>query len=230
MRALVIAPHPDDEILGVGGVIARLSRVGHEVDVVVVTTGKPPLFDEEYVRQVRREASEAHEILGVRETTFLEEFPAAGLDGVPAHRLNQVLTEVLREKRPDILFVPFAGDIHRDHQMTFASALVAARPVHEWKVRAIYAYETLSETNWYAPPVTPAFLPNSFFDIAEVLEVKLDALRAYRSQVKPFPNERSLEAVEALARVRGATVGVEAAEAFVLIRQTISRNDELEGR
>jgi LmbE family N-acetylglucosaminyl deacetylase len=218
MRVLVIAPHPDDEVLGVGGVIARMSREGHEVQVVVITTGQPPLFSEQFVLQVRKEAAEAHRLLGVMETSFLDGFPAAGLDGVPSHRLNEALTRVLTEKQPELLFVPFPGDIHLDHRITFTSALVAARPIHEHKVKAIYAYETLSETNWFAPPVTPGFLPNTFFDITEVLDTKLEALKAFKSQMKSFPNERSLEAVTALAKFRGATVGFAAAEAFVLLR------------
>jgi LmbE family N-acetylglucosaminyl deacetylase len=218
MRALVIAPHPDDEILGVGGVIARLSREGHEVHVVVITMGQPPLFSEEFVRQVRAEAAEAHAYLGVTETSFLDGFPAAGLDSVPSHRLNDAIARILIDKEPELLFVPFAGDLHIDHRIIFASTLVAARPIQEFKIKTIYAYETLSETNWYAPPITPGFLPNSFFDITDVLDMKLEALRFYKSQLKPFPNERSLEAVHALARFRGATVGFEAAEAFVMLR------------
>jgi LmbE family N-acetylglucosaminyl deacetylase len=225
VRAIIIAPHPDDEILGTGGVISRLSRAGHEVDVVIVTCGQPPLFTKACVQKVRDEARQAHRSLGVRETVFLEGFPAAGLDALPSHRLNQALTEVVTARTPDWLFLPFAGDIHRDHQIVFTSALVAARPSGSHRVRAIYAYETLSETNWHAPPITPGFHPNIFFDITGSLPAKLQAMEYYASQLKPFPNERSLEAVKALARYRGATVGVEAAEAFVLVRQVVPEDD-----
>lgn len=228
MRVLVIAPHPDDEILGVGGVIACLSRAGHEVHVTIVTSGQPPLFDEESVRQVRREARRAHELLGVQGTRFLEDLPAAGLDTVPGHVLNAAIGRTLDETRPEVLFIPFAGDVHRDHQLVFTSALVAARPNLSGCPRAIYAYETLSETNWYAPPITPGFMPNTFIDISEVLEVKLAAFEAYESQVRSFPHERSSEALEALAKVRGATVGVRAAEAFVLVRQLMTSIEMLE--
>jgi LmbE family N-acetylglucosaminyl deacetylase len=225
VRALVVAPHPDDEILGAGGVISRLSQTGHDVEVVVVTSGQPPLFTESYVQRVQDEARQAHRTLGVKESIFLEGFPAAGLDALPSHRLNHALTEVVTTRAPDWLFLPFAGDIHRDHQIVFTSALVAARPSGPHRVRAIYAYETLSETNWHAPPITPGFHPNIFFDVTDFLPAKLEAMECYASQLKPFPNERSLEAVKALARYRGATVGVEAAEAFVLVRQVVPEED-----
>jgi LmbE family N-acetylglucosaminyl deacetylase len=217
-RVLVIAPHPDDEVLGVGGTIARLAREGHDVFVVIVTRGDPSMFDPGFIEQGRYEALEAHRLLGVHDTIFLEGFPAALLDTVPHSRLNDALKEVIYDIKPQILFIPFNGDIHRDHRLVFESALVAARPNNNCQIQAIYVYETLSETNWNAPLLTPSFSPNTYFDISSFLELKLEAMRIYQSQLKPFPHERSLEAIQALARLRGATVGLEAAEAFILIR------------
>ncbi|NTV73836.1 MAG: PIG-L family deacetylase, partial [Holophaga sp.] len=112
----------------------------------------------------------------------------------------------------------FPGDLHRDHQLVFHSALVAARPGSAGFPRRLYAYETLSETNWNAPQLTPGFIPNHFVDISGTLEDKLDAFALFRSQVRPPPHERSLETLRALAVLRGATVGLAAAEAFVTIR------------
>lgn len=217
-RVVVIAPHPDDEILGVGGTIARLAHEGHDIFVAIVTHGDPSMFDPAFISQGRREALEAHRLLGVRDTIFMESFPAALLDTVPHSQLNEALRKVLHDLKPKLLFIPFKGDVHLDHRLVFESALVAARPNSMQQIQAIYAYETLSETNWNAAPLTPGFLPNTYFDISAFLEVKLEAVRIYQSQLKPFPHERSLEAIRALARLRGATVGFEAAEAFVLIR------------
>ena len=115
--------------------------------------------------------------------------------------------------------MPFPGDIHRDHQLVFEAAMVAARPAGPVYPLRILAYETLSETNWNAPFLTPAFTPNVFIDIAETLETKLAAFAAFASQVRAFPAERSVEALSALARLRGATVHRAAAEAFVLVRE-----------
>lgn len=219
--ALVIAPHPDDEVLGVGGTLARLADEQRQTVVVVVTRGGPPLFEEHIVETARAEAREAHALLGVHETIFLD-FPAARLDEVPHHELNAALQAVVRRVAPSSVFVPFRGDVHLDHQLIFDSAMVAVRPVAGCSVTEVLAYETLSETNWHAPRgITAAFIPDCWVRIEAQLERKLDAMRAFRTQLRAFPSERSLEALEALARLRGATVGVPAAEAFMTIRRVV---------
>lgn len=215
---LVIAPHPDDEILGCGGTIARLTADGQTVHVVITTRGEPSRYPPEDVERVRAEAAAAHTLLGVTQSHWLDH-PAAELDRVPHAELNGSMDALFETVRPDTLFLPFAGDIHLDHQLTFRSALVAARP-RNWRYPTrIYAYETLSETNWSAPCLAPGFAPNVFVDIHETLDRKLDAFACYRSQVCAFPNERSPEALRALATLRGATVHRRAAEAFLLIRE-----------
>lgn len=217
MTTLVLSPHPDDEVLGVGGTIAALARDGHAVHVVIVTKGDS-LFDARFIEQGRAEARKAHEILGVTATHFLDEFPAAKLDTVPHFQLNARLASVIRELRPETVYIPFVGDVHRDHQAVAESAMVACRPIDGSSVRQILTYETLSETNWNAPGITPAFTPNVFTDVSATLQQKLDAMAAFKSQLRPFPHERSVQAIEHLARYRGATVGVAAAEAFLLVR------------
>lgn len=217
-RALVVAPHPDDEVLGCGGTIARLADTGCEVDVAIITRGKPPRFDDADAECVRRETEAAHAVLGVKRTHFAD-FPAAELDRVAHADLNRALVELVGDTAPDTLFLPFIGDIHLDHQLVFTAGLVAARPTGARFPTRIFAYETLSETNWYAAGITPSFCPNVFIDISDYCERKLAAFAAYRSQVRPFPHERSVEALRALALLRGATVQRKAAEAFVLIRE-----------
>lgn len=217
-RALVIAPHPDDEVLGCGGTMARLADMGREVHVAIVTRGMPPRFDPADVDAVRKEAEAAHDLLGVRETHYLD-LPAAELDGIPHSRVNEAISGLVARLAPDSLFLPFIGDVHVDHQLIFTSGMVAARPRGGAYPARIYAYETLSETNWYAPYVTPAFCPNVFVDISAVLPRKLGAFQCYGSQVQSFPDERSVETLEALARLRGSTVFRAAAEAFVLVRE-----------
>jgi N-acetylglucosamine malate deacetylase 1 len=216
-NVLVIAPHPDDEVLGVGGTMARLRRLGAKVRVAIMTRGHSPLFDPEVSVVGRREAREAHSLLGVAETRFLD-FPAAELDGVAHQALNREIEKLVTECRPDAVFVPFVGDIHQDHKEIFDSTLVAVRPNRAGYPAIVMAYETLSETNWNAPYLTPAFNPNVFVDVADTLEVKLEAMRAFASQSKAFPHERSEETIRALATLRGSTVFRQAAEAFVLVR------------
>lgn len=214
---LVVAPHPDDEVLGAGGTIARLASEGRDVHVAIVTKGGPPLFDEAFIQRGRNEARQAHQVLGVKETVFLDGFPAALLDTIPQSTLNAGLREAIDAVDPELLFIPFPGDLHIDHRMVAEAALVATRPNRRHAIAAVLAYEALSETNWGAPG-TPGFAPNVFVDVSKQLDLKLEAMGRYASQLQPFPHERSLEALRALAIGRGATAGLEAAEAFVLIR------------
>jgi LmbE family N-acetylglucosaminyl deacetylase len=218
-RTLVIAPHGDDELLGVGGTMARRADAGDEVHVLITTRGYPPQFSEESARRTSAGLLAAHCLLGVTGTTILD-FPAAGLDIVPHSELNTQLLAVVERIRPELVFLPFNGDIHRDHQRVFLSAMVALRPNGSFTARAIYAYETLSETNWGAPYLMPNFVPNVYVDISAFLETKIRAMEAVDAQIKPFPHERSAQALRALATLRGATVGCPAAEGFVLVRQT----------
>lgn len=218
MRILAIAPHPDDEVLGVGGTLARFSKEGHECYAAIVTRGDPTMFAPDSIEQVRNEARQAHHLLGLQDTIFLEGFFAALVDTVPHSKLNIALGKLLNDVSPDLLFLPFPGDLHRDHRLVFESALVAARPSSSHTIQGIYCYETLSETNWNAAYLTSGFQPNVYYDITDCLDLKLKAMNLYQSQLKPFPFERSLTALEALATLRGATVGFRAAEAFVHIR------------
>jgi N-acetylglucosamine malate deacetylase 1 len=219
-RMLVVAPHLDDEVLGAGGTIARLADAGAEVVIAVVTRGAPPLFSDESEATTRDEARAAHQLLGVDRTLFLDH-PAAQLDGVPHHVMNRTLGDLIREVGPDTLLLPFVGDIHLDHQLTFLSAMVAARPAGPEFPRRILCYETVSKTNWHAPFISPTFVPNVYVDISAQLDRKIEAMARYGSQQREFPHERSLAALRALAMFRGATVHREAAEAFMLVRQVI---------
>lgn len=214
---LVIAPHPDDEVLGVGGTMARLSDAGAEVHVAIVTTGRAPRFPAEQVARVRAEAKAAHHALGVTATHYLD-CPAAELGEYAHTDLNRAISGIVGQVDPRTIFAPHPGDIHLDHQLSFLSALVASRPHQHHYPTRIFAYETLSETNWNAPYLTPGFLPNLFIDISDTLQRKLDAFALFESQQKAAPHERSVAALTALATLRGATVHRSAAEAFVTIR------------
>nr|WP_068078250.1 PIG-L deacetylase family protein [Novosphingobium lentum] len=215
---LVIAPHPDDEILGCGGTMARLTDAGNRVVVAVVTKGQAPAFDPAFVAQVRDELAAAHNVIGVNEVRFLD-LPAAAMDTLAGATINSAFDTLVRDIQPDTMFVPFIGDIHTDHQLAFTGAMVAARPRNATIPLRIFAYETLSETNWYAPGITPAFLPNLYIEISATIDRKLAAFRCFSSQVRDFPDERSIRAIEALATLRGAAVYRDSAEAFMVIRQ-----------
>lgn len=218
-RALVVAPHMDDEVLGCGGTIARLASAGVEVHVVIVTVGRPPLFTLVEEERCIAEAREAHAILAIAETHHIR-LPAAELDTLARSEIERALAEVIAKVAPELLFLPFNGDAHMDHQLVFAAGVAAARASGGPPAR-IWIYETLSETNWNAPYVTPGFFPTVHVGIEETLERKLAAMRVYASQLKAPPSERSLAAIEALARRRGASVHRPAAEAFIAMRELL---------
>lgn len=216
-QVLVIAPHPDDEVLGCGGTIARLSREDHEVYVLIVTMAYTPDWSEEFIKNREYEIKEAHEILGVKKTHFLN-YPTVRLDTIPRKELNEKITQIVHQVKPNIVFIPYKGDLHHDHRIVFEASLVALRPIKH-KVTKIISYEVLSETEWgYEYSV---FKPNVYFDITETFDKKLEAMRAYMSEIKRFPHPRSTDAIEALAKKRGSEIGVKYAEAFHLIREII---------
>jgi N-acetylglucosamine malate deacetylase 1 len=214
---LIVAPHPDDEILGCGGTIMKLSYAGARVIVLIVTRGKKELYSDERILNVRNEARNAHRILGVTETRFLE-FPAPDLHLVSFAEISGAISEVVKLFDISALYLPHHGDIHSDHRVVFNAGLVAARPVHGNPVKRIYSYETLSETEWAAPSCDNAFIPTHFVNISEHFASKVEAMKCFKSQLREFPNPRSLKAIEALANLRGSTVGFQYAEAFVTIR------------
>ena len=220
-KILVIAPHPDDEILGCGGTIIKNIAEGNEVYICIVTKGFPPLFNPERTSKNQQDARDCHAHLGIKKTFFLD-YPAAMLEKVERHEMNGKFLQVIQEVQPDEVFIPHWGDMQRDHQIVADAAMVALRPKYHPQVKRIYGYETMSETGWNAPNMQNEFIPNVYVDISDNLEKKKEALSFFTLQVSSFPDARSLEAIEALARYRGALMDMKAAEAFMLIREIIS--------
>ncbi|MEG1887030.1 MAG: PIG-L deacetylase family protein [Oscillospiraceae bacterium] len=218
MKILVVAPHADDEILGVGGTIAKHIASGDEVYACVATRPFEPIFKEGVFQIIRGETQKAHECLHIKKTYYLE-LPTVMLEQIPRHELNDKICAVVTEVMPDVVYIPHFGDMQKDHQLIAEAAMVAVRPKYAHKVSTIYAYETLSETEWSTPHNSNVFIPNVYNDISDFLDIKLRAMACYHSQLSEFPNPRSLGAVEALAKYRGSTILASAAEAFALIRE-----------
>ena len=139
------------------------------------------------------------------------------MNAYPEFKLSLEISKIINEIKPDTVFIPHPGDMHQDHKAVYRSALVAMRPQGVHKVRQILCYETLSETNW-GPMNEKPFVPNCFIDVSESFTKKVEGMKCFESQIKQFPHSRSLEAIEALAKYRGATIGVERAEAFFVER------------
>ena len=224
MRVLVFAPHPDDEVLGCGGTIARHAEHGDEVYVCVMTCGHPPIYDDTKMKEenwphtLYPEIKKSHNLLGIKETYYLD-FPAAGMETASRYAINGKVMDIVQKVQPDIVYMPHFGDMQKDHMITAEAVMVAVRPKYGHIVQSVYAYETLSETEWNIPHAANAFIPNVYIDITDTLNNKLQAMSCYKSQLSDFPNPRSLEAVSALAKLRGSTMGAKAAEAFMLVRE-----------
>jgi LmbE family N-acetylglucosaminyl deacetylase len=217
MNILVIAPHPDDEVLGCGGTIGRLSSEGNTVTLCIVTKPYPPDWSVEYIDKKALEIKKSNKKLGISRTLFLG-FPTVKLDTVPQKELNDSLLKVIVDTKPDIVFIPHSGDLNKDHRIVHEAALVATRPLSSL-VKKILAYETLSETEWGHS--IAHFRPGVYIDITGFIELKKEAMRLFETELKTAPHPRSLELISALAMKRGSEIGVKYAEAFMLIREII---------
>lgn len=204
-----------------GGTIARLTGAGEDV-VVAILTGhgdEPhPLWPPEHFEPIRAECRIAAEVMGVKTLVF-RELPALCLANGPVWEANGVVDELIREYQPSDVYHPFAFDLHKDHgAIAYAVSVVARSYLESAKsIRRVLAYETLSETHLAPPYLAPAFQPNVFINITDTLETKLDAMRAYASQLQPDHLPRSIASLRALATLHGGRIGVPAAEAFLLI-------------
>jgi LmbE family N-acetylglucosaminyl deacetylase len=216
-RVLIVAPHPDDESLGVGGTAAKFVSQGHQVTVLVVSGHLPPIYKAGDYEETQKEAIAAFEVLGIADHRFLG-IPATLVRDQPVHILNEKIGAIVRELRPQVVLTTYP-DRHVDHRAVFESVMVATRPVGLGReIEMLAAFETLSETHWNAPHIEPNFVPNWVVDISGFMPQKLKAIACYRSQIPEFPGSRSIEAVEALAKFRGTQAGFAFGEAFQVIR------------
>src|SRR5215471_8667233 len=217
---LAIAAHPDDEVLGCGGVLALHARAGDPVTVIIACEGESLRYGGAGVGQdshIRRAA----EKLGVRDVRHLR-FPDQALDTLRLTELIAPLEAVVREVRPRVVYCQHGGDVNRDHHLLFQATLVATRPT-EACIEAVYAFDTASSTEWAFPRT---FVPDTWVDISATLEAKLAAMACYESELRPYPHPRSLQALEYRARAFGNQVCMEAAEVFMTVRRVIRNRNE----
>ena len=223
-RALVVAAHPDDETYGLGGTIARHVRQGDLVSILILTEGVTARHKETELQKAATRSACAS--LGVDDVRFAD-LPDQRLDGMPLLEVIRPIHRALKEIRPQVVYTHHRGDANQDHRAVFAATLVAVRPFGDNPVERVLCYEVASTTEWGPPFTEWAFLPNVFVDISATLEDKLKAVEAYRetfqSEVKPYPHPRSPKAVRIYAQQKGITVGMPAAEAFVLVRELIEK-------
>lgn len=220
MKVLVVAAHPDDEVMGAGGTIAKHVRQKDHVYLCIVTKAYTPDWSEEIIKEKRKEVVRASHILGVRKTYFCD-LPTVMLDTLPQKELNKKVSEVVNEVRPDIVYTTHRGDINSDHRLVFEATMVAVRPACKNLISRVLSYELLSSTDWAPPFPERAFMPNVYVDISKTLETKIKAMSVYKTELREYPHPRSIEAIAIQAKRRGMDIQVKAAEAFMLMREIV---------
>jgi N-acetylglucosamine malate deacetylase 1 len=231
MNVLVVAAHPDDEVLGCGGTIAKHAREGDRVHVLILAEGatsRDPKRDREQRKSelsaLARAAHQASAILGAT-SLKLHNFPDNRMDSCDLLDIIKVIEGAISQYKPSIIYTHHIGDLNIDHRRTCEAVVTATRPLPDSRIKTLLFFEVPSSTEWQTPHSAPAFSPNWFVDISDTLGAKLKALETYQSEMRPYPHPRSCVAIEHLARWRGATVGVEAAEAFILGRNLVGQTD-----
>jgi LmbE family N-acetylglucosaminyl deacetylase len=220
--------HPDDEVLGCGGTLARLTEEGAEVRILILgegVTSRQARRDARAVKRglaaLRRDAREVARLLGAQSSDILD-FPDNRFDTLPLLDLVKAVERAVEAAAPDLVLTHFAGDLNVDHRLTCQAVLTACRPLPGAPAREILSCEVPSSTEWQTADACVPFAPQQFVVLTERhVATKVAAMEAYASERRPFPHPRSPEAVRALARWRGATAGVAFAEAFSLVRRVV---------
>ncbi|NQU59146.1 MAG: PIG-L family deacetylase [Rhodospirillales bacterium] len=218
MTVLVIAAHPDDEILGPGGTLARHAEEGDAVHILIVAEGATARENgtTDDVDKLKNAAVCAAKAIGAHPPRMLG-LPDNRLDTMALLDVVRPIEDAVRKITPTLVYTHHGGDLNLDHRIVHQAVVTACRPLPDSTVRKLYGFETLSSTEWATPSMGPVFNPTHFVDISKTLGNKKAALECYASEMRPFPHPRSTEAVEALARMRGSYAGLKAAEAFEVI-------------
>lgn len=230
MTVLVVAAHPDDEVLGCGGTIARHGRDGEAVHLVFLADGvssRDPSGDHGAEVARRRDAARrAARILGASSVTF-NDLPDNQLDTVPLLDVARLVESVVAEHNPSLIYTHHRHDLNVDHRRVHQAVMTACRPIPGSHVLTVLAFEVPSSTEWATPGPAEAFIPNWFEDTSETLGLAVEALQAYAEETRDWPHPRSPEALVHLSRWRGSSVGLPAAEAFMLARHLNTRGGTL---
>lgn len=223
MRILVVAAHPDDEVLGCGGTIARLARENHDVYITILGEGITSRYkrreqaDPSLLEKLHMCSRQVAKILGARDV-FLYKLPDNRFDTVPLIDVVKIIESIVANLTPEIIYTHHGGDLNIDHMVVHRAVLTATRPMKGQPVREVYAFEVPSSTEWAFQRFESVFRPNVFVNISCTLDVKVQALSHYETEIRTFPHPRSPEAVRTIAYRWGSAVGCEAAEAFELVR------------
>ncbi len=221
-KILVIAAHPDDEIIGIGGTVAKHINSGDECFAIILGEGMTSRYDsrkqaeDKKVQELHKDVFEASKIVGYN-NTFLENLPDNRFDSVDLLDIIKIIEMYIDKIGPNIIYTHHYGDLNVDHRRTYEAVLTATRPLQNQYVKEVYCFETVSSTEWNFE-YTTEFKPNYFVDVTQTLDTKLKAMYCYKSEIRSFPHPRSIENLELNAKKWGSVVGMKYAEAFEVVR------------
>ncbi len=225
MKYLIIAAHPDDEILGCGGSMAKWIKEGHDVYILIMAEGatsRDLVRDRkkrtEELNSLKLCANKAAKILGIN-TIELLDCPDNRMDSMNLLDVTKIVEKYVSKYNPDVIVTHHIGDTNIDHQVIHQAVITACRPTPKNKIKRILSFEVQSSTEWQSPVFNRPFIPNWFEDISKTLSLKLQALEAYKPEMMKWPHARSIKSAEHLAKLRGSSIGIEASEAFMLVRE-----------
>ena len=221
MKTMVIAPHPDDELLGCGGTLLKRHSQGQEIGWVVMTEMKEEFgWRKSAISERSSEIELVRKGLNIKQKNFYQlRFATSQLDIIPKQNLISSISKIFKEFMPEEIFLPYPGDAHSDHRVTFEVASACTKWFRFNNIKRVLVYETISETDFGIDPTNLTFNPNFFVDISNFIDTKTKLLNLYKSEIGSFPFPRSIETVYSLSKVRGSQSGFRAAEAFMLLNE-----------
>lgn len=217
MNNLIISAHPDDEVLGCGGLIAKKTD-SENFYVLILTGGAVGRYEEEMEKTLKDNAIKANKILGTKEV-FFEDLPNQAMETIPLIKITQIIEKYIKDLNITKVFTHHIGDLNRDHKIVAEATFTATRPVVGQSVKEVYSYNVPSSTEWNFLEGETVFIPNYFIDIKDTIEKKQEAMKCYESECREYPHPRSQEAIKAHSNYWGLTAGLEFAEPYKMIRK-----------
>ncbi len=220
-KILIVAAHPDDEVLGCFATVSKLINQGNEAYTLILGEGKTSRDEKRVIEKrkdelklLNKEIIEANNLIGIKKV-YTENFPDNRFDSVALLDIVKAVTKVKEEIKPDIIFTHYENDLNIDHQITYKAVLTATRPMEKESVKEIYSFEILSSTEWSYPL---SFYPDFFVDVESSIELKIEAMKKYNSELREYPHPRSIEGIRLNAQYQGMRVGQKCVEAFKTVR------------